>query len=246
MDVNDTMLEDQETLEALREEKLAVEQQLAREKLQWEQEKQAMQQQHEEALRRQSAESFHPSQFLTEEERQLIDESTLGIVTKVSVAVAERAERALEQKLLEQAARSQEYFRAELLQATLNTPGSGLEDIASLANNKKFDSWLKSEEGAAANGTLQQLASAPVKDIPRLVKKAASQIQKFRSEQDERKPSETPGSDSRYANYLNRDTSSRQGPQALSDEVMRQVKSLAASRNPADRAKAHELLHRKA
>jgi hypothetical protein len=237
---------DQPTVEDLLREKSALsatvqysQQQLEKARADFEAERKAFQVELDN-LRKQQTESFDPRSVLTPEERELIDENYIVASAKIAKAAWQQERQHLQQEFEKQQAKQQEMIRGEFLRAELNSPGSGLEDFGALASDPKFDAWLKSDEGFTANTLLNQLVSAPIGEIPKLVKRTALQVKKYRGDKEPPR-SEDPGS--RFAQHVSRNPG---GPQEIGPDVMRKVKQLAASRNPADRAKAKELLSRAA
>jgi hypothetical protein len=215
----------------------SAQEQLNSQRSMFENERAQLQAQLAELQKAKQAAAFDPKSVLTAEEVDAVDPSYLEIVSKVSRAAAEQERARLEEQLKQHQVQLAERYRSEFLQAQLNTPGSGLEDFSALAVDPKFDSWLKSDAGAAANAALVQLINAPVSEIPKLVRRAAAQVEKYSGKQT-KQTDQTEDPTARLARHASR----RPGPQAIGNDVMRKVKQLAASRNPADRAKAAELL----
>lgn len=192
--------------------------------------------------------------LLTPEEQELFDPAQLAVVTKLASEMSRRAApkidvrsevaRTLQQREAEQVAQ----YRTEVIM----DPSRGLDKLATLTNDPRFQAWANHEDNEIFNITMHSLLNATsTREIDRLAKSASRQIGKYhesiKADTRRRRASAAGGQSqqdartSRVAHAARRNQPRRSDP-STEEATLSEIKRLMRSRNPADKKRAGELL----
>lgn len=188
---------------------------------------------------------FDPADLLTEEERELFDDETINLVTKVAKAAAKaaaprvdvRAE--IERTQQELAQQKINDYRTQVI----NDPGKGLIELQHLAHDPEFNAWLEVEGNEDVEPLVRALFQAQTqREIDRMGRAVAKRIAAYTGSAPQASP-QRQTTDARTS--LER--AAKRRPRILSDEEMsrklHEAKQLARSRNPEDRKRAEQIIN---
>lgn len=187
---------------------------------------------------------FDPANFLTEEERELFDDETINLVTKVATAAARAAAPAVDVRA--EIERTQQELAnkkiADYREQIINDPSKGLSSLHQLAHDPSFNAWLEQEGNEDFEPLVRSMFQAQTtREIDRLGKAVAKRIAKYEGGATEASTQSSP-TDARTS----LDRAAQRRPRSLSNQQMEQklneAKQLARSRNPADRKRAQEII----
>lgn len=199
-----------------------------------------------EALRAEVEEKkFDPISILTEDERELFDDETINLVTKVATAAARAAAPQIDVR--SEIERTQQELAAKKINdyrdRVINDPSKGLSSLHQLAHDPSFNAWLEQDGNEDVEPLIRSMVQAQTtREIDRLGKAVAKRIAQFNGGATEASTHSSP-TDARTS--LERAAQRR--PRPVSENEMAQklheAKQLARSRNPADRKRAEEILN---
>jgi hypothetical protein len=182
---------------------------------------------------------FDVTQVLTEEERAAIDPALLNTVTKLADRIAQH--RAPKIDVRSEALRVMEERETNrvntYLHGVLNDPARGLHQLSQLSNDPEFRAWLQEDDNDMDSVVNSLLASKSTEDVDRYARIVAKRILKYKERS--KKPADAKTS---LSQHMRREAKTKLTDAEVSAKV-NEAKHLARSRNPADRAKAQQILN---
>ena len=176
--------------------------------------------------------------ILSEEERELFDEEQLSAFSKIASSIAKRHAPKVDVRgeTLRVLDEQRQKAVADHRDSLLRDPQRGLADLSTLANDRKFQTWIGQDENADFDSLVSSFLNATTeREVDQLGKALARRVAKFKESNPGRKP------DSKT-----RTRRMQRQPAERSEEEMRgqlmEAKRLARSSNAKDREKAKEIL----
>ena len=183
--------------------------------------------------------AFDVNEILDAEEREQFDDATLRVITKIAEGIAKAHVPKIDARsetlkvLEEREAKKVEDYRKKVL----TDPTRGLHQLAQLSYDPAFQAWSQEDDNDMESVVTSLLNARSTEEVDRFAKIVAKRITRFKERN--AKPTDARPS---LASGMRRNG----GPRLTEGEInakLKEATSLARSRNPADRAKAQQILN---
>lgn len=182
-------------------------------------------------------------ELLTDDERDMFDETQLNAIVKIADNIAQRrapkvdVRAETERVLAEREAQRVKNYRDDFLA----DPQRGLADLGILAENPDFQQWLNQEENDDFEPLVRSfLNSKDKKEVDRLGRALARRVALYKESR--RKPAADRKSDATTSHTGGLQRRPSQPSRQEVDSKLAEVKRLSRSRDPQDHQRAQEIL----